>query len=724
MRRSPMRVRRLCACVTLLFASSVLFAQTPPPDRLPVKRVILYKNGIGYFEHLGKVSGDQTVAIEFTSAQLNDALKSLTVLDLSGGRITGISYNSEAPMSRRLGALRLPLEGDTTQTAFFQALRGARLEAQTRGGVVTGRLLSVERKTVAVGDNTIERDSLVLVSDGGLVRSVELDASTSVRLLEGDLTRQVGSYLDLVGAAREQDARRMTIAAAGRGERSLFVSYVSEVPIWKTTYRVVLPSKADAKPLLQGWAIVDNTVGEDWSDIELSLVAGAPQSFIQQLSQPYYARRPIVPLPEGALLTPQTHESGGEEEGVVGGVAGGVAGGVPGGMVGGVAETTAVDSVSSGPRVMSRALAMPKPMEVPPAPPAPPPAAMFEAAARVEAAASAQELGDLFEYKLKEHVTIRKNQSAMVPIVNSEVATEKVSLWSAQHGSSRPLRALWLTNSSALTLDGGSFTVLEGDAFAGEGLLDPMKPAERRLISYAVDLGVQVTADQGQRVRRVSRVSLVRGVMVQQSEDRARTVYTVRNDDTTARQVILEHALGNGWTLTGSAKPVETSGSLHRFRLTVEPKKSATLTVDAVRPGETRTTVTSIADDQIALMLKGAALDEAGRQAIRAIADKQAQIAGIVRDVSARTEEAARIESDQQRVRENMKALKGSEEEKQLVRRYARQLDEQESRLELLRKEAIELDAKRRAAQAELATLLQQASIDITLSDTGADTAR
>lgn len=516
----------------------------------------------------------------------------------------------------------------------------------------------------------------------------------------------------------------MTIAAAGRGERSLFVSYVSEVPIWKTTYRVVLPSKADAKPLLQGWAIVDNTVGEDWSDIELSLVAGAPQSFIQQLSQPYYARRPIVPLPEGALLTPQTHESGGEEEGgVVGGVAGGVAGGVPGGMVGGVAETTAVDSVSSGPRVMSRAFAAPKPMEVPPAPPVVP-APIFNAAMAVEAAATAQELGDLFEYKLKEHVTIRKNQSAMVPIVNSEVATEKVSLWSAQHRSSRPLRALWLTNSSALTLDGGSFTVLEGDAFAGEGLLDPMKPAERRLISYAVDLGVQVTADQGQRVRRVSRVSLVRGVMVQQSEDRARTVYTVRNDDTTARQVILEHALGNGWMLTGSAKPVETTGSLHRFRVTVEPKKSATLTVDAVRPGETRTTVTSIADDQIALMLKGAALDEAGRQAIRAIADKQAQIAGIVRDVSARTEEAARIESDQQRVRENMKALKGSEEEKQLVRRYARQLDEQESRLELLRKEVIELDAKRRAAQAELATLLQQASIDITLADTSGDAAR
>src|SRR5690349_24836763 len=101
----------------------------------------------------------------------------------------------------------------------------------------------------------------------------------------------------------------MTISTTGSGERNLYVSYISEVPIWKTTYRIVLPSKADKKPLLQGWAIVDNTVGEDWNDVELSLVAGAPQSFIQQLSQPYYARRPVVPLPQSVQLSPQTHES-------------------------------------------------------------------------------------------------------------------------------------------------------------------------------------------------------------------------------------------------------------------------------------------------------------------------------------------------------------------------------------------------------------------------------
>src|SRR5258708_20421107 len=99
----------------------------------------------------------------------------------------------------------------------------------------------------------------------------------------------------------------MTLSTTGTGDRNLYVSYISEVPVWKTTYRIVLPSKLEKKPLLQGWAIVDNTVGEDWNNVELSLVPGAPHSFIQQLSEPYYTRRPVVPLPETVQLSPQPH---------------------------------------------------------------------------------------------------------------------------------------------------------------------------------------------------------------------------------------------------------------------------------------------------------------------------------------------------------------------------------------------------------------------------------
>ncbi len=276
--------------------------------KLPVRRVVLYKNGVGYFEHLGRVRGSQDVHIDFTSAQLNDVLKSLTVLDLNGGRITGVDYNSEAPLARRLGTLRLALSERPTVSEFLGALRGARIEVRAATGpAVTGKLLSVERKTRNSANWTSETEEISLITDTGEVRTVDLNPSTSVRIVDRDLQLEVGKYLGLVASAREQDVRRMTVSTAGTGERNLYVSYISEVPIWKTTYRIVLPSKPDKKPLLQGWAIIDNTVGEDWNDVDLSLVAGAPHSFIQQLSEPYYGRRPIVPLPESVELSPQTH---------------------------------------------------------------------------------------------------------------------------------------------------------------------------------------------------------------------------------------------------------------------------------------------------------------------------------------------------------------------------------------------------------------------------------
>ncbi len=321
-----------------------------PAARLPVTRVILYKNGVGYFEHAGHVRGSQEVNIDFTTAQLNDVLKSLTVLDLGKGRITGVSYNSAAPLEKRLGSLRLPVGENPTTAQFLDALRGARVEIHSGSLSASGRLLSIEEREVLTahdapkGDGTDEGKpggrigltQVSLVSDGGEVRLFDLTPATSVRVTERDVNDEVGKYLGLVASTRDQDVRRMTISTAGEGDRTLLVSYISEVPVWKSTYRIVIPK--EGQPLLQGWAIVDNTVGEDWKDVELSLVAGAPQSFVQELSQPYYTRRPVVALPENAMLTPQTHEATIQteiENGAPATVSGGVVGGVSGGVAGG-----------------------------------------------------------------------------------------------------------------------------------------------------------------------------------------------------------------------------------------------------------------------------------------------------------------------------------------------------------------------------------------------------
>ena len=298
-------MHRIQIVLLTFFAGVSTFGQDL--ERLPVKRVVLYKNGVGYFQNTRPIRGNQDVTISFTSGQLNDVLKSLTVLDLNGGRISGVGYGSSAPMDRELGDLRLPVGEKSSLTDILGALRGAKLEVRSGTNVISGRLLSVERKTRMGGGATLEVDYLSLVTDSGEVKTTELSPSFSVKLLERGLAIKVDKFLDLVSAGREADVRKMVISTQGDGGRSLFVSYISEVPVWKATYRIVLDRKRE--PLVQGWAIVDNTVGQDWENVELSLVAGAPQSFIQNLSQPYYTRRPVVALPQAAMVSPQTYEA-------------------------------------------------------------------------------------------------------------------------------------------------------------------------------------------------------------------------------------------------------------------------------------------------------------------------------------------------------------------------------------------------------------------------------
>src|SRR5580658_8877747 len=290
--------------------------------RLPVKRVVLYKNGVGYFEHTTHVHGTQDLSIDFTTAQLNDVLKSLTAVDLGDGRVSSVRYNSIAPLDERLKSLRLPFGEQVTQAEYLSALRGARVEVHSGAVTAAGRLLSVETIHKQHPKDDYEEDvtAFSIVTDTGEMRNYELGSGTSVRIAERELTDEVGRYLNLIASSRARDVRRMSFTAVGVGERDIFVSYVSEVPIWKSTYRIIIPEKQGEKPLLQGWAIVDNTIGEDWKDVQLSLVAGAPQSFIQNISQPFYARRPVVPLPQSVMLTPQSQEAtleGGEQDQVV-----------------------------------------------------------------------------------------------------------------------------------------------------------------------------------------------------------------------------------------------------------------------------------------------------------------------------------------------------------------------------------------------------------------------
>jgi hypothetical protein len=749
--------------------------------RLPVRRVVLYKNGVGYFEHTARVRGTQDLRIDFTTGQLNDVLKSLTAVDMGDGRITSVRYNSTAPLDERLKALRLPFGQQITNADFLNALRGARVEVRSAGASASGRLLSVEkiRKQDSRG-NFSDATEFSVVGDSGDLRTFELNPATSVRLAERDLNDEVGKYLNLIGSSRAADVRRMTLTAAGSGEREIFVSYISEVPVWKSTYRILMPDKPGDKPLLQGWAVVDNTIGEDWNDVELSLVAGAPQSFVQNISQPYYVRRPEMPLPESAQLTPQAHEASFDRleqsakltpgvnlvtksstlTGIQGFVRDPNGAAIPNARVTvrneetGTSRVTAtnaegmyrVDGIQSGNSAVfvdaqgfrrfqltnvylgvDRMNEIDARLELGSATETVTVAAqavtLNTESASLSSARSyaegeepqteAKGLGDNFEYKLKQKITIGKNQSALVPILQSKIEAEKVTLWTA--GTNNVLRALWINNTSGLTLDGGSFNLLDADSFAGEGVLETIHPGERRLISYAADPAVKITDRAQEEEKPVNRVRITKGVMVSTQELRSTHKFVIHNADTTPRQIVVEYPVRSGWKLVEGLKPEETSANYYRFRVPVGAGKSAELPVEEYSPQDTRYELADLEDEQVqrlTLLVADNRITPALKDALQRLLQKKAEVALLEQQSEDRKRQMDAVEKDQARLRENMKALKGSAEERALIQRYTRELDSQEDRLAVLRKERDDLDAKESKVKEELQTMVDQIVLD------------
>ncbi len=688
-------MRRLIgwASILIFFFPSLSTTQEPVP--LPVRKVVLYKNGMGYFEHLGEVREAQAVEIVLPSAQLNDVLKSLTVIDLGRGQVAGVTYDSTAPLGRRLAELPINLGPAQGLVDFLNQIRGTEVEIRAPGGPVTGKLMGAELRTRSTGPGaTTQVMQVAIYTAAGEVRVVELESAGALRLVERELASDVGRYLDLLDSAHQRDVRRLKIQTTGSGARKLYVSYTSEAPIWKTTYRIVLDEKQ--KPLLQGWAIVDNTTPMDWEQVELSLVAGAPVSFVQNLSQPLYARRPVVPLPEGFQVTPQTHEATLEEP-----------------LPTAKPAPAEVAEEAEEAKDLRRERAMKMAAAAPAAPAGFVGGRLGDVMRQVAPeAARAQALGEQFEYRLRQPVTIRRNQSALLPIIHTEVEGEKVSLYNESSGERRPRLAVWLKNASSLTLDAGSFTVIDSNAFAGEGLTETINPQERRLLSYALDLGVEVSTIRGTDRERVEQVEILKGVMRFHSKVVEKKTYTIRNNDEKPRTVVVEHPVRPGWTLVETPAAAESSASAHRFRVEAKPKTTTEFAVREENPQQTTYALANITPEQIALWVRQKTIDAEIERALGRIVAKKNEIDDLNKKIAVLEREQNEIFRDQERVRGNLQRLGQTPEEANLRLRYIRQLEQQENRLGALRAERARLEDARAAAQKQLDEMLQNLTFD------------
>ena len=696
---------------------------------VPVRKVVLYKNGVGYFEHAGSVTGNQRVTIDFTSSQLNDVLQSLTVLDEGGGRIAGVNYNSTTPLAEQLKTLSLGMGDDPTSTELFQALRGQWVEVTGGpGGTITGRLMSIESRTekAATGDATVEKFYLTLVSGSSAVRVIELTPSLSVRPLDANLQGQLDRYLQLLSTSHSNGLRHLTLDAIGQGQRELRVSYISEVPVWKSTYRIVFPRASaggeSGNAIVQGWAVVDNTVGADWDNVQLALVAGAPQSFIQPLSQPLYTRRPEIPIATSEQTTPQTHEAaemkqfdkielgaklyarppvrmppGAASQSVnvnlkagMEGTAGPV-GGPTSGVVGALFGSGS--GAGYGPGVGGNAGG-----------------SVFRVSdALREGDVSTNAFDDFFEYSLAQPVTIHKNESAMVPILQQELPSEHVTLWSERDRS--PLRAVWLENKSKLTLDSGSFSIFESGEFAGEGLLDPIHPGEKRLLSYAVDQAVKVHRGGLAETRTLHHIALHQGVLVETSSQVTESTYTVNNAADEARTVIVEHARQPRAELDSDPKAAETTATAYRFRVAVAPHQSVDLHVGE-RANLSERVIINPTQDHSGFLIAVSKFSPALEEKLRPLIDAETALNNLNRKISDIEQKENTLAADEARDRDNLTALKGNAASK----RFVDELNRTEDDIQSARKERTAVEKDREAARAHLDELIAQISFDTDLS--------
>ena len=693
-------------------AAPAVAAIPPVIKDLPVRKVVLYKNGVGYFEHAGSVTGNQQVAVDFTSAQLNDVLQSLTVLDEGGGRIAGVNYNSTTPLAEQLKSLTLGMGDDPTSTELFQAIRGQRVEVTGGpggpGNMISGRLVSIESHTekTGAGDTTIEKDYLTLVTASGGVRVIELTPALSVRPLDANLQGQLDRYLELLSSTRATGLRHLTLNAIGQGQRDVRVSYISEVPVWKSTYRIVFPRESTSKAVLQGWAVVDNTVGADWDNVQLALVAGAPQSFIQPLSQPLYARRPEIPISTTAMTTPQTHEAaestqqdkinlsarlyapqaiGANQQnnftssqsvavnagpGVAAdtnGVFHGIGDGLGAGSGGGVYRPT--DALEEGD-------------------------------------ISTNAFDDFFEYALTQPVTIHKNESAMVPILQQELPAEHVTLWSARQP--RSLRAIWLKNDSKLTFDSGSFSIFESGEFAGEGLLDPIHPGERRLLSYAADQAMRVKIAGEQSQRTLHHLQVHKGLIVERYMDVASITYSATNSADEDRAVLLEHPRRtNGWALEEGLKPAEATPDTYRFKVAVKAHATETLEVRERGPEYTTVSIDPNQNTNAYLIELVKRVPDAEAE-LKPIIDAQAKLADLDQAIAASKKQEETAAADEARDRDNLTALKGND----AARRFVDELNRAEDTLQSMRKHTADLEQQKTAAVENLRAQINTLNYD------------
>jgi len=636
---------------------------------LPITEVTLYKHGVAHLERAGELKPGDTARLDFKPDEMNDVLKSLTVTDSTGGKVNGVRYDSSDPLEKRLADFPFQLGAGESLSALLDQMKGARIELELGSGDVGGTILG--SRVVQESDKS-QREVLVLLMDSGDIRGFDLGAATGVKLSDPKLQAQLVAYLTVLNQSHARDRRSVYIDAVGSGTRKLIASYMTPAAVWKSSYRLMFG--AAGEPTLEGWAIVDNTSGEDWSNVRLAVVSGKPVSFITKLYEPRYVQRPFAELAENQAAAPVVYagamEAAKDEMGRAKAMPPPRAAQIAGGIGGNFSMSNAVSPSS------------------------------------FSATADTRQAGELFEYSFAAPVTVKQGESAMLPFLQQKIGARKLLVYAESYGLN-PRDAAELTNNTGKTLDGGPITVYDSGSYAGEALVETLPMGDKRLISYGVDLGTRVTTAFNSSQAVVREIHFQRGILTARSAMQETKTYTIKNVDAKAKTLVIEHSQRSGYTLL-ERKPSETTPNAYRFEVKLAASGTETFPVREEHVYDQALSVTNLTPDVLAVYVQNKTLNEAARRQLDQIAQKKAEVAA--NDAALRQAEAdiTSLTQDQTRIRSNIESLNRVSGQQDQVQQYARQLAAAETKLAALRDTQSDLRKKKAMLDGELNSLMER----------------
>jgi hypothetical protein len=685
-------------CAALLFTSSIAASvaysaddkDARQADALPLQKLVMFNAGVGFFEHRGKVDGNAQVEFKFKVEEINDLLKSMVLQDLGGGQISTVTYGSKDPITRTLQTFAVNLTNNPTLGDILNQIRGEQVELDA-DKPITGVILGVEKKKKPAGKEgeTVDVEIINLLTDSGL-RAVPLDSVAKIKISNEKLDAELREALKVLAMAHSTDKKSVTLDFLGAGKRPVRVGYIQQTPVWKTSYRLVL--KDNEQPFLQGWAIVENTTENDWKDVELTLVSGRPISFIMDLYQPLYVSRPLVQPELYASLRPQVYgqdlvkdaeEFARKAEPAAPAIK-------PAreelAKRSGLGRDRANRGLALGDGVAKGGVAFDAPAFT----------ADLSLQEGVKSVAQAGDVGELFEYRIANPVSLPRQQSAMLPIVNDSVKGEKLSIYNQNVQPKHPLNGLRLKNSTDLHLMQGPITVFDGGVYAGDARIEDLQPGTERLVSYALDLDVEVAPETVGHPQQILSVSLVKGVMNVSLKNTRTQKYKVKNSAKKAKNMLVEYPLDANWKLVTPKEPSEKTRDLYRFAVNAEPGKPTELVVEEEQITRQEHLLTNLDDNTILFYVNQKVTSDKVKEALKSAIEKKRQIEKTVADRQKLEQQIATITQEQDRIRQNMPQLDRNSD---LYKRYVKKFGDQEDQVEKLRtkiQELVEQEAKQR----------------------------